>query len=168
MIGCRTALQWRANLKAVRPPLQTHIIGNNMTTVEVIEKIGSNAQAVWNILGDFGGIKAGGHITEFSLDGEGVGAVRTITMGGTNIVERLEEFDPEKRSLKYALLNDDSPLPVSQYSATIEVISDGEDACTVKWIGSFEPKGVPKWLATKAVRSIYTRGIARAREETGG
>ena len=45
-------------------------------------------------------------------------------MGGTNIVERLEEFDAENRSLKYALLNDDSPLPVSQYSATIEVISD--------------------------------------------
>jgi len=139
-----------------------------MTTVEVIETIGSNAQAVWDILGDFGGIKVGGPITEFSLDGEGVGAVRTITMGSANIVERLEEFDAEARALKYAILNDDSPLPVSQYSATIEVISDGENACTVKWIGSFEPKGAPEWLATKAVRSIYTGGIARARKETGG
>lgn len=139
-----------------------------MTTVEVIETIDSNAQAVWNILGDFGGIKIGGPITAFSLDGEGVGAVRTITMGGSNIVERLEEFNAEARALKYAILNDDCPLPVSQYSATIEVISDGENACTVKWIGSFEPKGAPEEVATKAVRGIYTGGIARARKETGG
>ena len=139
-----------------------------MTTVEVTETINSNAQGVWDILGDFGGIKVAGPITAFSLDGEGVGAVRTITMGGADIVERLEAFDAEARALKYAILNDDCPLPVSQYSATIEVIDDGDNSCTVKWIGSFEPKGAPEEVAIKAVRGIYTGGIARARKETQG
>ncbi len=139
-----------------------------MSTVEVIETVNSNAKSVWDILGDFGGIKVGGPITAFSLEGEGVGAVRTITMGGADIVERLEEFDADAMALKYAILNEDSPLPVSGYSATIEVVSDGDNACTVKWIGNFEPKGAPEEVACTAVRGIYTGGIARARKVTGG
>ena len=139
-----------------------------MTTVEVIETVNSNAQSVWDILGDFGGIKVGGPITAFTLEGEGVGAVRTITMGGANIVERLEEFDSAAMALKYAILNEDSPLPVSNYAATIKVISNGDSACTVEWIGTFEAKGAPEEAASEAVRGIYTGGIARARKATGG
>jgi hypothetical protein len=137
-----------------------------MTTVEVIETINSNAQSVWDILGDFGGIKVGGPITAFTLDGEGVGAVRSITMGGANIVERLEEFDASGMALKYAIINDDCPLPVSGYSATIKVIGNGDSACTVEWVGTFEPKGAPEEAASKTVRGIYTGGIARARKVT--
>ena len=70
-----------------------------MTTVKVVESIKAEAKAVWDILGDFGGIKVGGPITAFEIEGEGVGAVRTITMGGANVVERLEAFDPESFSL---------------------------------------------------------------------
>lgn len=136
-----------------------------MTTVEVIETINSNPQSVWDILGNFGGVKVGGPVTAFNLEGEGVGAVRTITMGGANIVERLEEFDAAGMSLKYVILNEDCPLPVSGYSATIKVKSDGDNACTVEWIGTFEPKGAPE-AASAAVRGIYTGGIARARKAT--
>jgi hypothetical protein len=137
-----------------------------MTIVEVIETINSNAQSVWDILGDFGGIKVGGPITAFKLEGEGVGAIRSITMGGANIVECLEEFDSGAMALKYAIINDDCPLPVSGYSATIKVISDGDNACTVEWIGTFEPKGAPEEIASETVRGIYTGGIARARKIT--
>ena len=139
-----------------------------MTTVEVIETVNSNAQSVWDILGDFGGIKVGGPIKAFTIEGEGVGAVRTITMGRANIVERLEEFDAAAMALKYTIINEDSPLPVSNYAATIKVTSNGESACTVEWIGTFEPKGAPAFFASKAVRGIYTGGIARARKATGG
>ncbi|MFT5560171.1 MAG: hypothetical protein ACI9Z9_000044, partial [Litorivivens sp.] len=90
-----------------------------MTTTEVKETINANAKAVWDILGDFGGIKIGGPITAFEIEGDGVGAVRTITMGGANVVERLEVFDASDMSLKYVIINDDCPLPVSGYSATI-------------------------------------------------
>jgi len=139
-----------------------------MTTVEVIETVNSNAQSVWDILGDFGGIKVGGPITSFNLEGEGVGAVRTITMGGADIVERLEEFDSKGMHLKYAILNEDCPLPVSGYSATIKVKAADNGTCTVEWIGTFEPKGAPEEAASDAVRGIYTGGIARARKVTGG
>jgi hypothetical protein len=138
-----------------------------MITVEVIEAVHANPQLVWDILADFGGIKVGGPITAFKLEGEGVGAVRTITMGGANIVERLEEFDAAGMSLKYVILNDDCPLPVSGYSATIKIKSDGDNACTVEWFGTFEPEGAPE-AASQVVRSVYTGGIARARKATEG
>ena len=55
-----------------------------MTTVKVVEPIAANAGDVWKILSDFGGIKVGGPIEAFEIEGEGVGAVRTITTGGGN------------------------------------------------------------------------------------
>ena len=57
-----------------------------MTTVEVIETINSNPQSVWDILGNFGGVKVGGPVTAFNLEGEGVGAVRTITIDRKSVV----------------------------------------------------------------------------------
>ena len=139
-----------------------------MITTEVKETVNANAKAVWDILGDFGGIKIGGPITAFEIEGDGVGAVRTITMGGANVVERLVAFDAKNMSLKYAIINDDCPLPVSGYSATINVTADGDDACTVEWVGSFEAKGAPEAKAAEVVKGIYTGGIAGARKATGG
>ena len=40
-----------------------------MTTVEVVETVNSNAQSVWDILGNFGGLTVGGPITAFSVEG---------------------------------------------------------------------------------------------------
>ncbi|MFP6806204.1 MAG: SRPBCC family protein [Pseudomonadales bacterium] len=134
-----------------------------MTTVKVVESIKAEAKAVWDILGDFGGIKVGGPITAFEIEGEGVGAVRTITMGGANVVERLEAFDPESFSLTYAIINEDSPLPVSAYRSDVQITANDE-GCTIDWTGNFEPKGVSEEQASEIVKGIYTGGIARARK----
>ncbi len=139
-----------------------------MTTVEVKETVNANAQAVWSILGDFAGIKIRGPITAVEVEGEGVGTVRTIIMGASQVVERLEAYDDSTMSLKYAILNEDCPLPVSAYSATINVTANGDNACTVDWVGTFEPRGVPEDKASEVVRGIYTGGIAGARKATGG
>ena len=53
-----------------------------MTTVNVTEDLNGAAAEVWAALSDFGGIKVGGPITSFSTEGDGVGMVRTIGMGG--------------------------------------------------------------------------------------
>jgi hypothetical protein len=89
-------------------------------------------------------------------------------MGGAKVVERLEAFDAAKMSLKYAIINDDCPLPVSNYSATIDVTDNGDNTCTVAWVGTFEPKGVAEDQASEIVRGIYAGGIAGARKATGG
>jgi len=133
-----------------------------LTIVKVVESIKADAKSVWDILGDFGGIKVGGPVTAFEVEGEGVGAVRTITMGGALIVERLEAFDPENFTFTYAIINEDCPLPVSDYSATVEITAS-EGGCTVNWTGNFEPKGQAEDEAKEMVRGIYTGAITGAR-----
>ena len=133
-----------------------------MTTVQVVESVKADINAVWGILGDFGGLKVGGPITAFEITGEGVGAVRKITMGGADVIERLEAFDPEDFSFTYAIINEDCPLPVSNYSASVKITKDGE-GCTVDWTGNFEPKGSEE-KAMEIVRGIYQGAIGGAKK----
>ncbi len=139
----------------------------HITNVTVVESIAANANDVFQILGDFGRIKVGGAITAFELKGEGVGAVRTITTGGGQVIERLDEYDSKKLVFAYSILNEDNPLPVSNYSAHVKIIANDETSCTVNWTGTFEPKGADEATASKVVHGIYTRGIAGTREVLG-
>ena len=134
-----------------------------MTTVNVVEQIAASADDVWAILSDFGGIKVGGPIQSFEIEGEGVGAVRTIGMSGGQVVERLDIFDPASRTFAYSILNEDCPLPVSAYSAKV-VVSEDDQGCTVEWRGEFDVKGGDEEAACKVVRGIYAGGIAGARK----
>jgi len=135
-----------------------------MTTVQVVEAVAASADDVWNILSDFGGIKVGGPIEAFEIEGDGVGAVRTITMGGGQVIERLDVHDADARTFTYCITNDDNPLPVANYSATVKITADGDDACSVDWSGTFDPKGADEETASNVVRGIYTGGIQGARK----
>ena len=139
-----------------------------MTIVVVKESIAASAEAVWEILGNFGGIKVGGPITAFHMEGEGVGAVRTITMGGGQVIERLETFDPEQLTFSYVITNQDCPLPVANYSSVVQITRDGVDACTVEWTGTFEPRGVHEAQAIEIVTAIYAGGIKGASQALAG
>ncbi len=137
-----------------------------MTTVKVSEDINGPAAGVWAALSDFGGIKVGGPITSFETEGEGVGMVRTIGMGGGLVVERLDRHDADAMVFAYAILNDDSPLPVSGYSATVQITDTGDGTCHVDWTGVFEPRG-SEADAVENITGIYQGGIARARQAVG-
>jgi len=138
-----------------------------MTTVTVSEDINAAATAVWAALGDFGGIKVGGPITSVSIEGKGVGMVRTMGLGGGKVVERLDRYDAKAMALTYSITNADCPLPVSQYSATIKVTDKGAGKCNVSWSGTFQPKGASEADASKVVEGIYKGGIAGARRALG-
>jgi|SRR6056297_669261 len=139
-----------------------------MTTVTVAEDINARAADVWAALSDFGGIKVGGPVTSFDVEGSGVGMVRTIGMGGGKLVERLDRHDADGMVFSYSIINEDGPLPVSDYSATVTVTSKGESACHVDWTGTFVPRGVTEAEAAGIVEGIYRGGIAGARKATGG
>ncbi len=138
-----------------------------MTTAKVVEKVAASAADVWTQLSDFGGIKIGGMIESFEVEGEGVGAVRTIGLANGSVVERLDHQDAEQRIFTYSITNDDCPLPVSSYSATIKIADDGDGSCTVEWTGTFEPKGASEEQAVTVVKGIYTGGIQGARKALG-
>jgi len=139
-----------------------------MTTVTVSEDINAKASAVWAALSDFGGIKVGGPVTSVSVEGKGVGMVRTIGLGGGKVVERLDRHDAKAMVFAYSITNADCPLPVSQYSATVQITEKGAGRCNVTWTGKFEPKGASEAEASKVVEGIYKGGIAGARKALGG
>jgi len=66
-----------------------------MASIKVTERIGAKAEAVWDLFRDFGGVQRySPQIEGCSVEGEGIGAVRTLTLpGGLELQERLEAFD---------------------------------------------------------------------------
>ncbi len=134
-----------------------------MSEAKVVKKIQAPADEVWAQLSNFAGIQVGGPIESFSYEGEGVGMVRKIGMGGGMVVERLEEHDAQRRRFAYAIINDDCPLPFSNYSATVNISDDGDDTCTVDWTGTFEPRGVPEEQAIQIATGIYAGAIKGAK-----
>ena len=138
-----------------------------MLEAKVVKTINAKADAVWEQLGDFAGIKVGGPIQSVSYEGEGVGMLRTLGMNGAQVVERLEAHDATARSFTYAIINEDSPLPFSNYSATVNIADNGDDTCTVDWTGTFEARGVDEEQAKSIATGIYAGAIKGARIALG-
>jgi hypothetical protein len=117
------------------------------------------ASKLWELVSDFGGLDKVMGIESMEVEGEGVGSLRTIPMGGGTVVESLDVLDHAAMHLVYSIIND-APLPFEGYSASMQVDADGDDASTLTWTGTFEPKGVPVEKAEKLAGNIYDGGIA--------
>ncbi len=129
-----------------------------MTHVQVQGEIGASADAVWAVVGDFGGlVTALGGAAE--LEGDGIGQLRTIKFGSRAVVERLDELDHDAKRITYVILQP-GPLPVRDYRATMELASSGDASSTLTWFSDFEPEGASEDDAIKAVRGVYDGGIA--------
>lgn len=136
-----------------------------MASVKVSERIEARADAVWELFRDFGGVaRFSPALESCTVEGEGVGAVRTIRMpGGLEIRERLEAFDDEGRSLQYSIVGE-SPIPVDGYLSTVRVSEDG-DAAHVEWSSTFTPReGAELQKVAPLVEGIYRSGIAGVRK----
>jgi hypothetical protein len=138
-----------------------------MTHVQVEGEIAAAPDAVWELVGDFGGfVKALGAPVE--LEGEGIGSRRTIKFGSRPaVVERLDALDHGAKSITYSIL-EAGPLPVRGYQATMRLAPSGESATTVTWWSDFEPEGVSEEDAIKAVEGVYDGGIAGLQRHFGG
>ena len=91
-----------------------------MAEVLVTEELPVPATKIWELVRDFGGIQkwVGPMIQNLEIEGEGVGAIRTLTLpGDTKLSEELKAFDNEGRSFSYAIIGK-SPLPVADYLST--------------------------------------------------
>ena len=137
-----------------------------MGSVKVVENVNASADRVWELFRDFGGItRFSQGIDSCTVEGEGLGAVRTITMGGgLKLQERLEAFDDGGRTLSYAIIGD-HPLPFDNYLSTVKVVDQG-DACTVEWSSTYDPKGTAD-QASGLIQGIYKGGITGIKKALG-
>ena len=121
---------------------------------------------LWDLVADFGSLdEIMDGIDSCEMEGEGVGAKRTMVMGGgPPVVESLDVLDHDGMTLTYSIL--EAPLPFKDYSATMVVAPDG-DGCSLTWTGTFEADGVPVEKAEGIAGSIYDGGIAGYRKALG-
>ena len=140
-----------------------------MSKVHVHEAFNAPADAVWSYFRDFGGLTkwAGGMVKSCTLDGEGIGAVRTLTLAqGNPTRERLVQFDEADRSFSYTIVGK-SDLPVDYYVGSVKLRADGAARTTIDWIGTFDAKGAPEADAQRVVEGIYRGAIAAIKRALG-
>jgi len=110
---------------------------------------------------DFGGVAdASPMIETCTVEGEGVGAVRTLGLrGGLSLHERLEAHDDAAMTFSYSIVGE-SPLPFTDYLSTVRIEPAGESACIIDWRGRYQPKGDDEAGPAGIVTGIYAGGIA--------
>lgn len=137
---------FRATLRFACPALfaltATAALAHGPTPQKIDQSVSIKAKpdAVWKVVGDFGGIKNWHPDLEKSV-GEGgnkEGGSRTLTFkSGGVLKEGLDEWKADGFTYSYRSGDPDlKALPVSSYSATITVTPEG-DGSKVEWMGRF-------------------------------
>lgn len=127
-----------------------------MATVTVTADMPASADAVWKEASpDFCGIE-GFHPAIAACELSDDKSIRTLTLAdGAKIVEKQTDWDDAARSYSYDIT--DSPLPVSNYSATFSV-ADAGSGSTVTWTAEFDPVG-DEAAAKDVITGIFTSGL---------
>ena len=98
---------------------------------------------IWQVISDFGA--AGQYlagVVKCTIEGEGVGARRTLTSAdGSKVVERLETLDAAALRFRYALLTD---TPFNNCTTTMALRDLGPHQAELVWSASFQPVGIPE------------------------
>lgn len=113
-----------------------------MTKVSKSITIDQPADVVWRVISDFGA--AGQHlagVVDCTVEGEGVGALRTLTHAdGSTTLESLESRDEADQQLSYALLTD---TPFGNCLTTMALRDIDPNQTELAWSASFQPVGIP-------------------------
>lgn len=139
--------------------------------------IEASAEAVWEIIKDFGVAHTWLPMVQAteSEGGNEPGATRVLTLGpDVKVYETLKTYNASKMMYKYKIpvaTHDVKILPVNNYSSTISVKADG-DNCIVSWKGAFyrgypnndPPEELNDEAAVKAVTALYKAGLAGLKE----
>ena len=128
-----------------------------MTNIQVTQRLPVSAEAVWALIGDFGGLHRW-HPLVRRLDLSWEGRIRTLYyVDGSRVVERLEARNDTIYRYTYVLV--DSPLVVQSCRSRLEVHATG-GACTVAWSCEFEAMGDSEGEVKQALGTIFTDGLA--------
>jgi hypothetical protein len=130
-----------------------------MTEIRVAQRLAGPAEAVWALIGDFGGLQRW-HPRVSRLDLSWEGRIRTIHFDdGGHAVERLDARNDLARRYAYVVV--DSSLPMQSCRGTLQVAGDGGDSgSVVTWSSEFEPVGDSETATVSALRGLYADGLA--------
>ena len=128
----------------------------------VVDKTIPVARAkVFATLMDFGGVGKlmPDAIESCTLQGSGVGALRTIKLKGApgEVVERLEASH-DNTLFSYSIVAP-SPLPVDHYHAVVTLSDAAEGGCRVVWGSNWVATGAPEADVKAMLTDLYTNLI---------
>jgi len=127
-----------------------------MTSIHVTQRLPYSAEAVWALIGDFGGLHRW-HPQVRRLDLSWEGRIRTLHYAdGSRAVERLEARNDAAYRYVYVLV--DGSLPVQACRSKLEARADGAH-CLVTWSSDFDALGDGEREAEAAMRMIYGAGL---------
>lgn len=138
-----------------------------MAKVSMSRDLSASADIVWEIVGKFSAIDSWlPPIASCEADGDAVGDMRKLTtVDGAVVHERLDSIDDDARTYSYLIT--DSPLPLSDYRATISVAEGDGGFSVIHWSSEFEPVGAPEADVVAIVEGIYQAGFDAIEERLG-
>ena len=113
-----------------------------MASIQKDIPIAAPAAAVWDAIRDFGAVHirvAPGFVTDTKLDGD----VRIVSFANGSVArEQLVDCNDDRRRLVYAIRNE----RLTQHSASIQIIPDGEERCRMIWITDVLPHEIAPYI----------------------
>ena len=107
--------------------------------------IDASPDHVWDALRDFGALHTRlvpGFVTDTKLDGD----ARIVTFSnGTVARELMVDCDDDRRRLAYAVRSE----RLTQHSASIQIIADGDDRCRMIWITDVLPHEIAPYISAQ-------------------
>ena len=116
-----------------------------MASIHKDISIDASPADVWDAVRDFGAVHtrlAPGFVVDSRLDGD----ARIVTFANGNVArEQLVDCDEARRRLVYAIANE----RVSHYSASVQVIADGETRSRLIWIVDVLPNAIAPYIGAQ-------------------
>lgn len=130
-----------------------------MQNVKINGTINTSANKVWELVSDFGELDTFVEaITECTLDGEGVEAIRTLTLqDGGKVKEKLDSLNNENRVLEYSIV--ESPMPIKNYRGRMEVNKLSDTTSEFIWSSTFEGEHGTEKEMIQALAGLYSVGV---------
>jgi hypothetical protein len=104
--------------------------------------VAAPAAVVWDAVRDFGAVHtrlAPGFVTDTKLEGD----VRIVSFANGSVArEQLVDCNDERRRLVYAIKSE----RLTQHSASVQIIPDGEERCRMIWITDVLPHEIAGYI----------------------
>jgi hypothetical protein len=128
-------------------------------TISRSADVKASASAVWSVIGPFCAIKNWlPPVGECIEDGKAPPTRVLVTRDGkAAFVETQTARNDNEHSYSYEFVS--SPLPVSNYKATIKVTARGDGYSTITWSGSYTPDEGKEKAASEALSGVYEAGL---------
>jgi hypothetical protein len=125
-----------------------------------------DAATVWAKIGGWCAIKEWHPAVASCEETKDAKPVRTLTLKGGGTIK---ETRTEAGTTGYQYRIDESPLPVSEYSASFSVTDakGKKGSSTITWTAQFKAKGVKDDEAKKVITGVFTGGLDALKKSLG-